>query len=62
VPGLPIDYRVVLSGYLPAYLHERGARYSLEELTAMGLLPSDIAYDGTGPGFSAAIRAGLPAP
>jgi len=65
VPGLPIDYRVVLSGYLPAYLHERGAlgtRYSLEDLTAMGLLPSDIAYDGTGPGFSAAIRAGLPAP
>jgi hypothetical protein len=65
VPGLPIDYRVVLSGYLPAYLHERGAlgtRYSLEELTAMGLLPSNIAYDGTGPGFSAAIRASLPAP
>ena len=64
VPGLPIDYRVVLSGYLPAYLHERGAlgtRYSLEDLTAMGLLPSDIAFDGTGPGFSAAIRAGLPA-
>jgi hypothetical protein len=65
VPGLSIDYRVVLSGYLPAYLHERGAlgtRHSLEELTAMGLLPSDVAYDGTGPGFSAAIRAGLPAP
>jgi hypothetical protein len=63
VPGLPIDYRVVLSGYLPEYLHERGTlgtRYSLEELTAMGLLPSDIAYDGTSAGFSAAIRAGLP--
>lgn len=65
VPGLPIDYRVVLSGYLPEYLHDRGSlgtRYSLDELTAMGLLPSDIAYDGTGPGFSAAIRAGLPEP
>jgi hypothetical protein len=65
VPGLPIDYRVILSGYLPEYLHDRGSlgtRHSLEELTTMGLLPSDIAYDGTGPGFSAAIRAGLPAP
>jgi hypothetical protein len=65
LPGLPIDYRVVLSGYLPEYLYERGAlgtRYSLEDLTAMGLLPSQIVYDGTGPGFSAAIRAGIPAP
>jgi hypothetical protein len=62
LPGLPIDYRVVLSGYLPEYLHERGAlgtRYSLEDLTAMGLLPSEIAYDGTGRGFSSAIRDGL---
>jgi hypothetical protein len=65
LPGLPIDYRVVLSGYLPEYLHERGAlgtRYSLEDLAAMGLLPSQITYDGTGAGFSAAIRAGIPAP
>jgi hypothetical protein len=65
VPGLPIDYRVILSGYLPEYLHERGSlgtRHSLADLTAMGLLPSDIAYDGTGAGFSAAIREGLPAP
>jgi hypothetical protein len=63
VPGLPIDYRVILSGYLPEYLYERGSlgmRHSLADLTAMGLLPSDIAYDGTGAGFSAAIRAGLP--
>ena len=65
VPGLPIDYRVVLSGYLPEYLYERGALgtgYSLKDLTSMGLLPSDIAYDGTGPGFSAAIRSTLPVP
>jgi hypothetical protein len=65
VPGLPIDYRVILSGYLPEYLYERGSlgtRYSLEELTGMGLLPAAVAYDGTSPGFSAAIRAGIPAP
>jgi hypothetical protein len=62
VPGLPLDYRVVLSGYLPEYLYEYGSlgtRYSLEELTATGLLPADVLYDGTGPGFSAAIRTGL---
>jgi hypothetical protein len=62
VPGLPIDYRVILSGYLPEYLYERGAlgiHNSLEDLTAQGLLPSHIAYDGTGPSFSAAIRADL---
>jgi hypothetical protein len=62
VPGLPIDYRVILSGYLPEYLYDHGsldAGYSLEELTAMGLLPAQIVYDRTGPGFSAAIRAGL---
>jgi hypothetical protein len=61
-PGLPLDYRVVLSGYLPEYLYDHGSlgtRYSLEELTAMGLLPSRVTYDGTGPGYSAAIRAGL---
>jgi hypothetical protein len=62
VPGLPIDYRVILSGYLPEYLYDRGSlgtRHALAELTAMGLQPSQIVYDGTGPGFSAAIRAGL---
>jgi hypothetical protein len=65
VPGLPIDYRVILSGYLPEYLYERGSLgkgYSLENLTAMGLLPAAVAYDGTSPGFSAAIRAGVPTP
>jgi hypothetical protein len=65
VPGLPIDYRVVLSGYLPEYLYERGSlgtRYPLEDLTTMGLLPAAISYDGTGRGYSAAIRTGIPAP
>jgi hypothetical protein len=62
-PGLPIDWRVVLSGYLPGYLHDRGAldpRYPLDELTRLGRLPAQVEYDGTGPGFSAAIRAGIP--
>jgi hypothetical protein len=65
VPGLPLDYRVVLSGYLPEYLYEQGsldARFSLEELTAIGTLPGEVLHDGTGAGFSEAIRAGLPGP
>lgn len=62
-PGLPLDYRVVLSGYLPGLLHDRSAldmRFSLDELTQMGLLSAEVDDDGTGVGFSAAIRAGLP--
>jgi hypothetical protein len=64
-PGLPIDYRVILSGYLPGFLYDRGAldmRYTLEDLTAKGLLPASIEYDGAGTGFSAAIRSRLPRP
>jgi hypothetical protein len=62
-PGLPLDWRVVLSGYLPGYLWDRGSidtRFPLDELTRLGRLPADIVYDGSGPGFSAAIRAGIP--
>lgn len=63
VPGLPLDYRVVLSGYLPLYLHDRqvlSAQHSLEDLTRLGRLSSEIEHDGTGPGFSEATRAGIP--
>ncbi|WP_431299252.1 DUF4105 domain-containing protein [Tabrizicola sp. BL-A-41-H6] len=62
VPGLPIDYRVVLSGYLPEFLYDHGLldqRFPLEKLTEMGLLPASISYDGSGRGFSSAIRAKL---
>jgi hypothetical protein len=34
-------------------------RYSLEDMTAMGLLPAEVEFDGTGAAFSATIRAGL---
>jgi hypothetical protein len=63
IPGLPIDYRVVVSGYLPGFLYDRGVlggEHTLEELTTLGLLPAEVTFDGTGPGFSAAIRAGVP--
>jgi hypothetical protein len=62
-PGLPIDYRVVLSGYLPGYLHDLGAldpRFSLAELERIDLLPADVPEDVTGAAYSAALRAGIP--
>ena len=59
------SYRIFckIRPYLPGYLHDRGAlnpRYSLDELTRLGRLPAQVEYDGSGPGFSAAIRAGIP--
>lgn len=69
VPGVPWDHRLLLSGYLPEYLHELGAldeRLSPAELRARGhinarALASDI--DGhSSPMFSRAIRKGLPEP
>jgi hypothetical protein len=63
VTELPLDYRVVVSGYLPGYLFDRGAlgnQYSLEELASKGLLPDDIGPEVTGAAYSAAIRANVP--
>lgn len=65
VPGLPLDRRLVLSGYLPEYVYELGAldmRYDLETLREMGAItPRGQAADRE-PGYSIAIRAGLPPP
>lgn len=69
VPGLPWDYRLLLSGYLPDYIYDLGAldtRLSFEELQRRGHInrranASDI--DGhSSPNFSEAIRADLPVP
>lgn len=69
VPGVPWDWRLIASGYLPAYLYELGAldtRLSLAELRRRGhinarALAADV--DGSASDdFSDAIRRGLPAP
>lgn len=69
VPGLPWNWRLLASGYLPAYLYDLGAldtRLSQDELRRRGninaaAVASDI--DGRASGdFSDAIRRGLPAP
>ncbi len=62
-PGLPLDWRVILSGYLDAYLYDHGAldmRLSLPELQAMSRLPSDVPLTLESRDWSAAIRAGIP--
>lgn len=65
VPGLPMDYRLLASGYLPDYLYDVGGltpAYSMEALRAAGRITERaIATDKTpGIDFSQAIRKGLP--
>ena len=62
-PGLPLDWRVLLSGYLDQYLYARGAldmRRTLAELQAMSHLPRDVPLTLDSRDWSAAIRAGIP--
>lgn len=64
-PDLPSDYRILLPGYLPGLLYDLQAldmRFTLPELEALSLLPSDVPGSLDGPAYSAALRRGLPAP
>ncbi len=65
-PGIPMDYRLLLSGYFARYVHELGgltAGHAYEELEQRGYinprataLPADAGSDA----FSRAIRQGVP--
>jgi hypothetical protein len=58
-PGLPFDYRLLLTGYLPGYLYEAGAldrRYPLAVLTAQGDITARARAIGPNENFSRAIR------
>ena len=60
---LPWDYRLLLSGYLPAYLYRVGgldARYTLEELRAIGRITEPAKKSDRSATFSADIRRGVP--
>lgn len=60
VPGLPNDYRILLSGYLPDYLYKLEAldmRYSLDELKARAYIGERADKAGNTPDFSRIIRA-----
>ncbi|MBV6306365.1 DUF4105 domain-containing protein [Candidimonas humi] len=63
VPGLPLDYRLVASGYLPEYLYDLGALEgagSVAEYRSRGRYTERALAEGDTPGFSAAIRRGVP--
>jgi Domain of unknown function (DUF4105) len=60
---LPLDYRLLLSGYLPGYVYGVGGldnRYSLEELRAFGRITDRARKSDRRATFSADIREGVP--
>jgi len=60
---LPLDFRLLLSGYLPGYVYRVGAldsRYPLAELKALGRIGERARRADRSPAFSADIRAGIP--
>ncbi len=63
VGRLPLNYRLLLSGYLPEYVYEVGGldrRYSLEELRERGHITARAKQSDRSPSFPADIRHGLP--
>lgn len=60
---LPLDYRLLLSGHLPAYVQtQRGLQlgYSLEQLKAQGRITDRAIAADQAPDFSSQIRQGVP--
>ena len=60
---LPLDYRLLLSGYLPEYVYRVGGldrRYSLQELRARGRITQRAIEADRSEAFSALIRQGIP--
>ena len=63
VHGLPLDYRLLLTGYLPAYVHEVGGMLpgrSLAELQHHGNITERARAADDDPAFSTRIRQGVP--
>jgi hypothetical protein len=64
-PGMPMDARVVLSGYLPNYAYDLGATdtsMSFEKLRGLSKIHDKAVLADADPNFSASIRQGVPAP
>jgi|SRR5665213_67484 len=60
---LPMDYRLLLSGYLPGYVYSVGGlddRYTLKELRAFGRITERAKESDRSDTFSADIRRGIP--
>ncbi len=63
VGHLPFDYRVLLSGYMPEYVHSVGGldgNFPLEELRALGNISERARKADESETFSADIRRGVP--
>lgn len=63
IGDLPLDYRLLLSGYLPAYVQkQRGLQldYQLDELRALGRITERALEADQAEDFSARIRQGVP--
>ncbi len=64
-PGVPLDARVLLSGYLPNYAYDLGATdttMSFERLRDLSKIRDKAAVANLDPDFSTRIRQGIPAP
>jgi hypothetical protein len=63
VGRLPLDYRLLFSGYLPEYVYRVGGldrRYSLEQLRERGRITERAKKSDRDESFSADIRRGIP--
>jgi hypothetical protein len=63
--GFPFDWRLLVNGYLPELLYQRGNIYTgmpYPELEAISNIDERAKNSGLGPDFSARIREGLPNP
>lgn len=63
VDGLPLDWRLLASGYLPEYLYDMGALAPQQDLAALrsaGRITLRAQAADQDPHFSQAIRAGIP--
>jgi hypothetical protein len=64
-PGLPLDARVILAGYLPNYAYAVGATDTsmpFEKLRELSRIHDKAAQADADPNFSASIRKGIPVP
>jgi Domain of unknown function (DUF4105) len=64
-PGLPLDYRILLSGYLPNYAYDIGATdtsISFEQLRALSRIHDRARQADGDPNYSKLIRVGIPVP
>lgn len=61
----PLNWRLVLNGYLPQYAYQQGVldnNYSVDELRSLGQIDARAKIAGLNGQYSAAIRVGVPVP